>query len=206
MSDALAALMGLKAEHKNIQFDGLIPAIQAGQCDAIISTLIDKPERREVLDFVNYANQGNAVIVPANSDIFVQDLTGLSGKKVVVQTGSQVEQDLIIANNKLKSDGKPPMTIVGLPNNTDAMQQLFAGLVDAYYAVPEQASYLNSQRPGSVKLGSVTLGGRPVGIATAKNDHDLHEAIAAAFKAYQASGEYDTLFTKAGLQSLEVAP
>lgn len=204
MSDALAAIMGVKAEHKNIQFDGLIPAIQAGQCDAIISTLINKPERREVLDFVDYANQGNAVIVPSKSDIFVQDLTGLSGKKVVVQTGSQVEQDLITANETIASQGKPPMQIVGLPNNTDAMQQLFAGLVDAYYAVPEQASYLNTQRPDSVKLGSPTLGARPVGIATAKKDRDLHDAIAAAFKEYQANGAYGALFSKAGLESLQV--
>ena len=32
---ALAAEMGVKADYKNITFDGLIPAIQAGQCDAI---------------------------------------------------------------------------------------------------------------------------------------------------------------------------
>jgi polar amino acid transport system substrate-binding protein len=205
LSDALAALMGVKAEHKNIQFDGLIPAIQAGQCDAIISTLIDKPERREVLDFVDYASLGNAVIAPVNSTLSVQDLTGLSGKKVVVQTGSQLEQDLMKANETLKNAGKPEMKIVALPNNTDAMQQLFVGLVDAYYAVPEQATYFNSQRPNSVKLVSPTLGARPVGIATAKKDHDLYEAIEAAFKAYRASGDYDALFAKAGLQSLKIA-
>jgi polar amino acid transport system substrate-binding protein len=203
-SDAIAKTMGLKAEHKNIQFDGLIPATQAGQCDAIISTLIDKPARREVLDFVDYAMVGNVIIVPAKSDIFVQDLTGLSGQKVVVQSGSQLEQDLIAANDKIKAQGRPEMKIVTLPNNTDAMQQLFSGLVDAYYAVPEQASYFNSQRPNSVKLGSPTLGARPVGIATAKKDHDLYEAIAAAFKELQANGQYDAIFSKAGLQSLEI--
>jgi polar amino acid transport system substrate-binding protein len=203
-SDALAQAMGLKAEHKNIQFDGLIPATQAGQCDAIISTLIDKPARREVLDFVDYAMVGNAVIVPASSTVFVKDLTGLTGLKVVVQSGAQVEQDLIAANEKIKAAGKPEMKITALPSNTDAMQQLFVGLVDAYYGVPEQASYFNSQRPGSVKLGSTTLGARPVGIATAKKDHDLHDAIDAAFKALQANGQYDAIMSKAGLQTLEM--
>src|SRR5262249_54040992 len=52
---ALASEMGVKSDFKNITFDGLIPAIQAGQCDAIISGLFDKPKRREVLDFVDYA-------------------------------------------------------------------------------------------------------------------------------------------------------
>ena len=36
---AVAKQMGIKSEHKNIAFDGLIPALQAGQCDAIISGL-----------------------------------------------------------------------------------------------------------------------------------------------------------------------
>jgi polar amino acid transport system substrate-binding protein len=204
LSDDIAKLMGVTAEHKNIQFDGLIPATQAGQCDAIISTLIDKPARREVLDFVDYANEGNVVIVLTKSDLFVQDLTGLTGMKVVVQSGSQVEQDLVTANDKLKSEGKPPMQIVALPDNINAMQQLFAGLVDAYYAVPEQATYLNSQRPNSVKLASPTLGARPVGIATAKRDKDLHDAIQAAFDQLQANGQYNALLTKAGLQSLNI--
>jgi polar amino acid transport system substrate-binding protein len=204
LSDAIAGSMGLKAEHKNIQFDGLIPATQAGQCDAIISTLIDKPARREVLDFVDYTVVGNAVIVPANSNIYVNDLTGLTGLKVVVQSGAQVEQDLVAANEKIKAAGKPEMKIVALPNNTDAMQQLFAGLVDAYYAVPEQVAYFNKQRPNSVKLGSPTLGGRPCGIATAKKDHDLHDAIDAAYKLLRSNGKYDAVMSKFGLKSLEM--
>jgi polar amino acid transport system substrate-binding protein len=201
---AVAKAMGVGSEHKNITFDGLIPAIQAGQCDAIISTLIDKPARREVLDFVDYAMQGNAVIVPASSTLFVNALSDLSGKKVVVQSGTTVEEDLNKANDQIKSAGKPEMQIVALPNNVDAMQQLNAGLVDAYYGVPEQEVYFNTQRPGSVKLGSPTLGARPVGIATAKSDPELHAAIDAAFKAIRASGEYHAIFEKAGVQTLEI--
>src|SRR5476651_1467090 len=63
LGKAVASEMGVKSDFKNISFDGLIPAIQAGQCDAIISGLFDKPKRREVLDFVDYAFLGNSVIV-----------------------------------------------------------------------------------------------------------------------------------------------
>lgn len=204
ISTAIAKAMGLKSEYKNIQFAGLIPAIQAGQCDAIVSTLIDKPERREVLDFVDYANVGNAVIVLAKSDISVSDLTGLFGKKVVVQSGSQIEQDLVAANEKIKAAGKAEMKIVSLPDNTSAMQQLLSGIADAYYGSPEQAAYFNSQNPGSVKLASPILTARPVGIATVKKDGDLHDAMKRAFKAVRASGEYHKIMSDAGLESLEL--
>ncbi|TIS82895.1 MAG: transporter substrate-binding domain-containing protein, partial [Mesorhizobium sp.] len=45
MAAAVSKEMGVKSEHKNIGFDGLIPALLANQCDAIISGFYDKPER-----------------------------------------------------------------------------------------------------------------------------------------------------------------
>jgi polar amino acid transport system substrate-binding protein len=92
---SVAKAMGLTAEFKNIGFDGLIPALQAGQCDAIISSLYDKPTRREVVDFVDYAIVGNAVIARSDSPLFVQDLQGLSGKKLSVERGSVKEQEAV---------------------------------------------------------------------------------------------------------------
>jgi polar amino acid transport system substrate-binding protein len=199
---AVARAMGLKSETKNITFAGIIPAVQAGQCDAIISTLIDKPERREVLDFVDYAIEGNALIVLAKSDLYVNKLSELSGKKIVVQSGTQLLQDLQAANEEIKKTGKPEMNIVSLPNQIDAIQMLFAGLADGYYNAPDEAAYFNTQHPGSVKVGSPAFAGRPVGIATNKRDHDLGVAVAAAFQAIRASGEYDAILKKAGLEDL----
>jgi polar amino acid transport system substrate-binding protein len=205
LAAAMAKTMGLKTEFKNITFAGLIPALQAGQCDAIISGMIDNPARREVVDFVDYSTHGNAAIVLSNSTLSVQAFSDFSGKKVAVQSGAQVEKDLIDANTKLKGDNKPEMRIVSLPNNVDAFQQLLAGLVDAYYGPPEQAAYFNEQKPGTLKLAGPLLTGRVQGIPTAKKDHDLHEALDAAFKAVRASGEYDAIFKKAGFQSMELA-
>jgi polar amino acid transport system substrate-binding protein len=109
LGKAVAEEMGVKAEFKNISFDGLIPAVQAGQCDAIISGLFDKPNRREVLDFVNYAYLGNSVIVKADSNLSFNSLEELSGKTAATETGTQLEQDLVAANEKITKDGKPPI-------------------------------------------------------------------------------------------------
>src|SRR5204863_2238614 len=106
LGKALAAELGVKAEFKNISFDGLIPAIQAGQCDAIISGLFDKPTRREVLDFANYAFLGNSLIVKADSNLHFDSLADLSGKAVATESGSTLEEDLTHANDDLKKAGK----------------------------------------------------------------------------------------------------
>src|SRR6478735_9342825 len=123
---AVAKQMAVKSEHKNIAFDGLIPALQAGQCDAIISGLYDKPARREVVDFVHYAFTGNSIFVKANSDIKLSAFDDLSGKKVSVGVGTGPEADLKTANERLKAAGKSEIQIVSMPSTADAIQQLTA--------------------------------------------------------------------------------
>ncbi|MET1025781.1 MAG: transporter substrate-binding domain-containing protein, partial [Dongiaceae bacterium] len=54
LGNELAKRIGVTAVWNNTQFDGIIPALQAKHCDAILSQLIDKPARREVVDFVDY--------------------------------------------------------------------------------------------------------------------------------------------------------
>jgi polar amino acid transport system substrate-binding protein len=148
---------------------------------------------------------GNCLIVLSNKDLFFPQLTDLSGRKVAVQSSTIAEDDLKKANDVLRTQGKPEMRIVALPSNVDAMQQLNASLVDAYYGVPEQAVYFNKQRPGSVKIASPTMSARPAGIASPKNDAELHAAIEAAFKAVRQSGEYDKIFDNGGVGSEKIA-
>ena len=203
---ALASEMGVKSDFKNITFDGLIPAIQAGQCDAIISGLFDKPKRREVLDFVDYAFLGNSVIVKSDSSLHVDSLAGLSGKTVATQTGTQLEQDLVQANADLAKAGKPPIKITLFPKMTAAFQQLMTGLVDAFYSSTIQAVYYNEQNPNSVKLASPQTSGLYIGVATIKSDADLHAAFDAAFKNLVANGGYDAIVKKWGMGSAAKHP
>jgi polar amino acid transport system substrate-binding protein len=204
LAAALAKQMGLSAEHKNIAFDGLIPALQAGQCDAIISGLADKPKRREVVDFADYAVGGNSIITRADSKATFKSLADLSGQKVSVAVGSVLEDELKLASEALKGAGKPPITIVSLQGGTDAFQQLAAGLADAYLGATDQASYFNKQRPGLVRLASPPLLALMVGVATLHKDKDLHDSLDAALKELEASGEYKAILGKWGLEAISI--
>jgi polar amino acid transport system substrate-binding protein len=199
---AVAGEMSVKSEHKNIAFDGLIPALQAGQCDAIISGLYDKPKRREVVDFVNYAFTGNSIFVKTSSDINVKSFAELSGKKVSVGVGTGPEADLKAANDELKAAGKPEIQIVSMPSTADAIQQLVAGLVDAYAGSTDQGGYFDQQQPGQIRLASPQVSALPVGIATLHKDKDLHEAFASAVANVRQSGKYAELLKKWGLEGV----
>lgn len=199
---ALAKAMGVTSEHKNISFDGLIPALQAGQCDAIISGLADKPERREAVDFVNYAVSGNALITRADSQASFKTLEDLSGLKVSVAVGSALEAELKKANDSLKSAGKPEITILSLQSGTDAFQQLTAGLADVYFGSTDQAGYFNKQKPGLLKLASPQLFSLTIGLATPKKDKDLHYAFDGALKELKTSGDYKKILANWGFEAM----
>jgi polar amino acid transport system substrate-binding protein len=206
VGSSVATTMGLTVEFKNIGFDGLIPALQAGQCDAIISSLYDKPGRREVVDFVDYAIVGNAVIARSDSPLFVQDLQGLSGKKLSVERGSVNEQEAVEANTALQQAGKPPITIVTLPKMSDAIQQMVTGLTDSFYGGTATVAIYNMTNKGALKLASPQTSSFATGIATVKADSDVHEAIKAAFQKIREDGAYDGIVKSWSFESMAMKP
>lgn len=201
---ALAAEMGVTSEHKNITFDGLIPALQASQCDAVISCMYDKPERREIVDFVHYAITGTSPILRADSTLEIASLEDFSGKKVSVGIGSTGENLLAEANASLAAKGKPPIEVVVLQTSNEAFQQLMAGLVEAYMGATDQAAYFNNVTPNSVKLGGEALNSYQVGIATLKANAELHDAMAQAFENIKANGTYDEILDKWSFKDLSI--
>ena len=203
---SVAQAMGLTAEFKNIGFDGLIPALQAAQCDAIISSLYDKPTRREVVDFVDYAIVGNAVIARSDSPLFVQDLQGLSGKKLSVERGSVNEQEAVDANTALQQGGKPPITIVTLPKMSDAIQQMVTGLTNGFYGGTATVAIYNMTNKGAVKLASPQTSSFATGIATVKANSDVHDAIKGALQEIREDGAYDDIVKTWSFESMAMKP
>ena len=198
---AVAREMGVGSEHKNIAFDGLIPALEAHQCDAIISGLYDKPERRKIVDFALYAVTGTSVIVKAGSDLKVAGLADLAGKKVAVGVGTAGETEMTAANQNLAGKGKA-IDIVAMQSSSGAFQPLSAGLVQAYVGSTDQAAYYNKLRPGLVKLAGPPLFQLKTGIATLRDDKELHAAFEDALRKVRADGEYDKILEKWGFADL----
>jgi len=199
---AVSKAMGVKSEHKNIGFDGLIPALMANQCDAIISGFYDKPERAKVVDFANYAQTGSSVIVKAASNSNAKSLKDFSGQKVAVGIGTAGETTMNETNEALKAEGKSEITVVAVQTSAEAFQQLAVGLVQGYLGSTDQAAYYNKQQPGSVKLQGEQIVALPTGIATRPNDKELHEAFLQAISAIKANGDYDAALKTWGFEAL----
>jgi polar amino acid transport system substrate-binding protein len=196
LGTALAKQLGVTAVWNNTPFDGIIPALQAKHCDAILSQLIDKPARHEVVDFVDYMKASEAILVAKGNPKGIKSLADLSGSKIAVENGTTIQTMLDAQNKQFAAAGKPPATVVVYPKDTDALQALQFKQVDAYGTTLESSSYYISKAPGIFEVGGDPFAQVAVGVAVRKDDKQLTEALGKALAAIKADGTYSKILTQ----------
>ena len=200
LGNAIAAELGLKPVWVNTAFAGIIPALQAGHCDAILSQLFDKPARRAVVNFTDYMNSSEAVLVRQGNPKHVTGVGDLCGLNVAAETGTTVTDYLASQSKACTGAGKKPIAVQTFLRDSDALNQLTLGHVDAYGTTVETAGYDMSKTPGMFGVAGAPFGQIPTGIATTKHDTGLGQAIAAAFAALQKNGTYARIMAKWNLK------
>jgi len=190
----IAKRIGLKSKFQNTGFDGIIAALLAKKCDAIISGMNDTPERRKQVAFVDYLSVGQSLMVKAGNPKKIKTLSDLSGKSVSVEVGTTNKQFLDAASKLLKKKGKPTIKVVTFPKDTDAASALKTGRVDAYFGdSPVVAYYI--KRDASLGYAGAPVNPIPVGIAIRKGDV-LIPKIQKAVNAAYADGTMKKILTK----------
>jgi polar amino acid transport system substrate-binding protein len=197
----IASRMGVKAEWKEVAFSAIIPALQAKQCDAILSQLFDKPQRREVVDFVNYMYSSQSLLVPTGNPKNVKGLDDLSGLKVAVDNGTTIQSLIDEQNVKFKEAGRPEAKVIVFPKDSDARQALQIGQVDVYGTTLETAAFFFKKAGHIFDVGGEPFNKIATGIATRKGETEIHDAIQKAFDSMKADGTYKKLLTKWELES-----
>ena len=196
LGQEIAKRFGVKAEFANTPFDGIIPALQAKHCDAILSELFDKPKRREVVDFVDYMNSGQALLVEKGNPKNIKSLGDLSGVKIAAQNGTTIQSLVEDQNTKFAAAGKAPANLVIFPKDTDALQALQLKQVDVYGTTVESAGFYILKAPDAFEVAGEPFSTIQAGIATRKDDTELHDAIQKAFDAIKADGTDRNIFKK----------
>lgn len=201
LGNAIAAQLGLEPSWQNIPFSGLIPALQASNCDAIMSQLFDKPARRAVINIVDYMNSSQALLAASGNPKHVQTLDDLSGLKVAVEDGTTIQSILQDQNTKFKAANKAPIDIVVFPKDTDALQQLQIGQVDIYGTTLETAAYYMGKSPNTFEVAGKPFAQILTGIGVAKANTTLTTAITTALGTLKSNGTYLQILTQFGIQA-----
>jgi polar amino acid transport system substrate-binding protein len=89
MAEDLAAHLGRPLRLEDVAWDGIIPSLQAGKIDLIISSLTRTDERAETIDFSDpYVTNGLCMLVGKDSPIRNADDLPESNAKIAVKLGT----------------------------------------------------------------------------------------------------------------------
>lgn len=99
LANAISEKLGFEVEVKDMDFNSLIPALQAEKVDFILAGMSPTPERDEVVDFSIPYNETVQMVV-TKKDSGIEKVEDLAGKTVGVQISSIQEE---LANEVAKT-------------------------------------------------------------------------------------------------------
>ncbi|MFN3546368.1 MAG: ABC transporter substrate-binding protein [Mesorhizobium sp.] len=192
---ALCEEMNADCEFVTQDWDGIIPALQAGKFDAIIASMSITPERLEKVDFSKkYYNTPPAIAAPKDTDITGVTKEALAGKTVGVQ-GSTTHFNFSEATY---TDSE----VRAYPTAQEYQLDLANGRLDAVNDdIVVLSEWLASPEGECCKLvGPITpveeIHGPGAGIAVRKGETELAEKFNAAIEAIRANGKYQAINEK----------
>jgi polar amino acid transport system substrate-binding protein len=200
LAKALAQVMGLQSSVQNVTFDAIIPGLAAGKYDLGMSSFTDTKEREKTVDFVTYLTAGSSIYGKASGGPDLTSLDALCGHKVAAERGTTQQDDIATQDTKCKSEGKPGVTPVLLPDQNGVNLAVTSGRADAAMADSPVAAYIAEKSNGQLKVTGGPFPPEPYGIAIPKNS-GLAQPVLAGIKALIADGTYKKILEYWGLQA-----
>ena len=123
---AFGQSIGREVKIVNTSWDGLIPSLQTGKVDMIVSSMTITDSRSEVVDFSTpYANSLLGIL--ANKDSGIKNLDDLNqkGKKIAVKSGST---GFIFAKEQMNN-----AKIITLADESACVTEVVQGKADAFF-------------------------------------------------------------------------
>ena len=187
---AIGEDQGFDVEFENLSFDGLIPALKAGNIDIVAAGMNkDDEDRQKEVDFSDsyYESKLFVAVTEDNTTIkSVEDLT--PDMKVAAQTGTTGASKV----KELKDAGKIKEAVI-LDGLDTCMMKLINGDVSAVINdKPVTEAYIKKQ-PDKIKMVGEALNAENYGFAVQKGNAELVEKINNGLKNIKENGTYDKL-------------
>ncbi|MDU2063541.1 MAG: basic amino acid ABC transporter substrate-binding protein [Sporomusaceae bacterium] len=185
---AIGKQMNADVQVQSMNFDGLIPALEAGNIDLAVSAMSITEERAKKVAFsAPYYKSGLSIVVKSDNNA-IKGFSDLTGKKIAVQIGTTGADEA----KKVKD-----ATIREFNTAPEAFLELKAGGVDAVINdMPVNNYYMNQDTgKGSKQVGDA-LSSEDYGFAASKKNAQLITDINKALEELKKNGEYEKIYVK----------
>ena len=187
IAQAIADELGVELEIKDMDFDGLIPALSTGKIDMIIAGMNPTDERKQSVDFTDiYYTQKDALVIKSEDAENIQSENDL--KKASLATQKATIQETYLLENF------PDAEIQSVPKLNTAILSLVTGKVDAVLMVETVAKQYVEQNEG-LEIAGFDVASTPneSAIAVAKDNKDFLDAVNDILDEMKESGQIEEL-------------
>ena len=184
----VAEKLGVTVDFQQMDFDSVLPGVQAGKFDVGMSGITITEKRQKNADFtMPYFMASQAIVVLTDSPITCK--ADLTGTKISVQTGTTAESYCM----------ENGYEVLAFQANNDASSALTSGKVDAWVVDNEVAVALTAELGGAAKVLDEAMTQEPYAFAFAKGSGTLTEAFNSALEALIADGTVESIFDSYGV-------
>lgn len=178
---------GYDLQIDNISFDGLIPSLQTGKADAVMSSITITPEREEEVDFTDpYAMAQLAILAGAESGVEQVEDLNQADKTVAVKTGST--GDVYATKNLANAQ------ILRLADESACVTEVAQGRADGFLYDQLTIYRNNLANPDTTRAVFIPFQNPEAwGIAVASGNDELREELNAFIAESKENGEFDRL-------------
>lgn len=203
LGNAIAKELGVKLDWQESAFEQLLPSLATGRVDMVLSGLSDVPGRRDTADFLDYLNSGAQFYILSARGNAIKQPVDLCGKPVGTSRSTSFPADTAAWSTQ-NCAGKAPIDVVGTEDTSSARMQLKQARIVAGVQGSETLPYAMKLEPNTYKPIGEPFATSPEGIAFAKSNTKLRDAVRAALDKLIANGTYAAIVAKWGLQSSAV--
>lgn len=186
IGNEIGKTLGKPVEYRNMNFDGLIPALQSGQIDVIISSLTANEQRRQAIDFSDpYVKTGLSILVAKNSSVQSAADLKVPGRKLAVRIATTGEQ--------WSRAEYPQAQLVALDTDAACVLEVVNGTVDAW--IYDQVSVMNyhAQQPEKTRALLAPLREEVWAVGLKKGREDLKVKVNETIARMKAEGAFGKL-------------
>lgn len=189
IAQALGESLGRPVQIENIPFVGLIPSLQTGKIDLILSSMTRTAEREKSIAFSDpYLTIGLAMLVGKNSP--VQNAADLDqpGRTVVVRQGTTGQ---VWAQNQLRN-----ARVVVLDKENPAVLEVIQGKADAF-VYDQMSVWKNAARhPDSTRAILAPVQKENWAIGLRQGEEELRSRVNEFLRHFRESGGFEALGNK----------
>lgn len=176
---------------KSTAWDGIFPALQKGDYDAVVSGVTITAERDKTMDFTEpYIEVGQVLLVRADEER-IKSLDDMAEKTVAVQRGTTNDE----AATNFQKEGKIG-DVKRFPTFDLAVKSLINKDADAVIIDNTAASGYMGTNPNQLKIAGEKFTSEGLGIVVRDGDKELQDAFNAALKVLRENGTLDRLYQK----------